>query len=60
MPKKTKAADEKQSTYEEQFRERVERVLAVMSEERIDWRGQALITSDGRIVTRVLPVEKQA
>jgi hypothetical protein len=39
------------------FAERVGRVLEVMREEGIDWRGMATISADGRIVTRVVPVE---
>ena len=41
----------------ERFRERVGRVLAVMRQERIDWRGRPYLTSDGRIGVRVEPVE---
>jgi len=37
----------------------VERVLAVMQEERIDWRGVARVTSDGRIAVSVVPVEME-
>ena len=44
---------------QERFRRRVERVLAVMNEERIDWRGVAFIAPDGRIGTRVVPVEME-
>ncbi len=39
------------------FRERVERVLAAMKKERIDWRGVPFIGPDGRISVRVVPVE---
>lgn len=39
------------------FQERVQRVLAVMQEERIDWRGVPHVTPDGRIGVRILPVE---
>jgi hypothetical protein len=39
------------------FETRVNRVLAVMREERIDWRGVPLVTPDGRIGVRVVPVE---
>ena len=39
------------------FEARVNRVLAVMREERIDWRGIPLVTPDGRIGVRVVPVE---
>lgn len=39
------------------FRERVTRVLAVMQEERIDWRATLYVTPDGRIAARVMPVE---
>jgi len=42
---------------QERFQQRVQRVLAVMREERIDWRGAAFITADGRMAVRVLPVE---
>ncbi len=41
----------------EDFRQRVERVLKVMREERIDWRGAPFITPDGRVGVRVAPVE---
>jgi hypothetical protein len=41
----------------ERFQQRVQRVLEVMREERIDWRGAAFITADGRVAVRVLPVE---
>ena len=36
---------------------RVRRVLAVMQQERIDWRGMPFLTRDGRIGVRVRPVE---
>ena len=39
------------------FESRVDRVLAVMREERIDWRGVPLVTPDGRIGVRVVPGE---
>jgi len=42
---------------QERFRRRVERVLAVMVEERIDWRGAPFIAPDGRVGVRVVPVE---
>jgi hypothetical protein len=42
---------------EAEFQQRVERVLEVMRAERVDWRGLASVTPDGRIVTRVVPVE---
>jgi len=42
------------------FRERVQRVLEVMQEERIDWRGIAFIAPDGRIGVRVVPVDLSA
>jgi len=41
----------------ERFRKRVGRVLAVMRQERIDWRGRPYLTSDGRVGVRVEPVE---
>jgi len=41
----------------ERFRRRVERVLAAMNKERIDWRGVPFIAEDGRIGVRVEPVE---
>ena len=41
------------------FEARVNRVLAVMREERIDWRGVPLVTPDGRIGVRVVPVEME-
>jgi len=41
----------------QRFQERVQRVLAVMTRERIDWRGIACITPDGRIAVRVVPIE---
>jgi len=39
------------------FQQRVERVLEVMRRERVDWRGIAYITPEGRIAVRVVPVE---
>jgi len=39
------------------FQQRVNRVLAVMKEEGVDFRGMAVITADGRIGVRVAPVE---
>jgi len=42
---------------QERFQQRVQRVLAVMREERVDWRGAAFITPDGRIAVRVFPIE---
>jgi hypothetical protein len=39
------------------FQERVNRVLAVMRQERIDWRGIPVLTPDGRISVQVVPVE---
>ena len=42
------------------FAERVQRVLAVMQEERIDWRAAPFISADGRIGTRVVPVDLPA
>lgn len=41
------------------FESRVDRVLAAMREERIDWRGVPLVTPDGRIGVRVVPVEME-
>jgi len=41
----------------ERFGRRVERVLAAMREERIDWKGVAFIAPDGRVGVRVVPVE---
>lgn len=49
--------DELERARARRFRARVERVLAVMQEERIDWRGVARVTSDGRIAVSVVPVE---
>lgn len=45
---------------QQRFQQRVHRVLAVMREERIDWRGVPLVTPDGRIGVRVVPVEMQS
>lgn len=42
---------------QQRFRQRVDRVVAVMNEERIDWRGVPFIGPDGRIGVRVHPVE---
>lgn len=39
------------------FEERIARVLAVMRQERVDWRGIAYLTPDGRVAVRVVPVE---
>jgi len=41
----------------QRFHQRVQRVLAVMQQERIDWRGVPFITPDGRIGVRLAPVE---
>jgi len=49
--------DEISRLQEERFRQRVERVLAVMREERVDWRGAPFLTPDGRIAVRILPME---
>lgn len=49
--------DEISRLQEERFRQRVERVLAVMREERVDWRGVPFLTPDGRIAVRILPME---
>ena len=42
---------------QERFRQRVQRVLDVMQEERVDFRGVPHITPEGRIGVRVVPVE---
>ena len=42
------------------FRQRVARVLAVMQEERIDWRAVPFLTPDGRVGVRVVPVDLPA
>jgi len=39
------------------FEERVERVQAVMREQRIDWQGIAFLTAVGTVGVRVVPVE---
>ncbi len=39
------------------FRERVNRVLAAMRREGVDWQAVLHITPDGRIGARVMPVE---
>jgi hypothetical protein len=44
----------------QRFQERVNRVLAVMREERVDWRAVPYVTPDGRIAARVAPVEMQS
>ncbi len=41
----------------QRFQERVERVLEVMTRERVDWRAIPYITPDGRVVARVVPAE---
>ena len=41
----------------ERFEVRVKTVLAVMQEQKIDWRGVPYITPDGAIKVRLLPVE---
>jgi len=41
----------------ERFQARVNKVLAVMREEQIDFRGIPTITQDGRIAVRIVPVE---
>jgi len=45
---------------QERFQQRVHRVLAVMREERVDFRGVPFVTQDGRIAVRVVPVEAAA
>lgn len=57
--KRKPKGEEKQPTYQEQFQARVRRVLAVMQQERIDWRGIPTFTQDGRVGVRVVPVEMQ-
>ncbi len=42
---------------QERFGRRVQRVLEVMKEERVDWRGVPFIAPDGRIGVRVMPVD---
>ena len=42
---------------QERFQQRVEKVLATMREERVDFRGVPFVTQDGRIATRIVPVE---
>ena len=42
---------------QERFGQRVQRVLEVMKEERVDWRGVPFIAPDGRIGVRVMPVD---
>ena len=41
----------------QRFNERVQRVLQVMGQERIDWQGRPIITPDGRIEVKLYPVE---
>jgi hypothetical protein len=41
----------------ERFEQRVNRVLQVMREQRVDWRGVPYITPEGRIAVRIVPVE---
>ena len=48
---------ELESLRRERFQARVQRVLAVMQEERVDWRGVPFVAADGRIGVRVMPVE---
>ncbi len=43
----------------ERFQERVQRVLAVMKAEQVDFRGLPIILPDGRIGVQVVPVEMQ-
>jgi len=42
------------------FSERVQRVLVVMQREGVDWRAVPFVTPDGRIGTRVMPVDLPA
>jgi len=49
--------DELELMRRRRFEGRVQRVLAVMREERVDWRGLAFVAPDGRIGVRVVPVE---
>ena len=44
---------------QQRFRARVQRVLEVMREERIDWRGAPYITLEGKIAVRLLPTEME-
>jgi len=50
---------ELESLRRRRFEERVERVQAVMREQRIDWEGIAFVTTEGRIAVRVVPIEIQ-
>jgi len=57
-PGLTAASDEAlEAVRRARFRQRVERVLGIMRQERIDWRALAFITPDGRIALRVVPIE---
>lgn len=49
-----------ESLARQRFQERVNRVLAVMREERIDWRAVLYVTPEGRIAARVAPAEMQS
>ena len=51
--------EEIQAMQQARFQERVQRVLAVMQRERVDWRGVPFVAADGRIGVRVVPVEAQ-
>ena len=57
QPSTDKMEQELRRRKEVEFQQRVGRVLEVMRAERVDWRGLASVTPDGRIVTRVVPVE---
>ena len=58
QPEQPQLSDaELQEINRQRFQQRVNRVLEVMTQQRIDWRGVPYITPEGRIAVRIVPVE---
>ena len=49
--------EEMERVRQQRYQARVERVLLAMQREGVDWRAVAFVTPDGRIGTRVVPVD---
>ena len=61
VPERTELTEEElRAEQMRRFQERVNRVLMVMKRERVDFQAQAFLMPDGRIGTRVMPVEEGA
>jgi hypothetical protein len=60
VEEKTLTDAELRALAETRFRERVDRVLATMREQRIDFMGQPFVTPTGTLAARVVPIEMQA